>query len=65
MESWQNGKDHDGVLDGFEREQLAEAEAADVLDLENDQPLTPYEEQREAMIDAERSAYYGDLGVRA
>lgn len=48
------------------REALGEAEAQDARQVEDDdEPMSAYEEQREAMRDAEQSAYYGDLGVRS
>lgn len=37
-------------------------DAVDALEAEDELP-NDYDDQREAMIDAERSAYYGDLGV--
>lgn len=53
------------------REARAEAEAEDDrarwndedVGVEDEEPQTDYERQREAMRDAEQSAYYGDLGV--
>lgn len=63
-------QDRDGSISGFEEldaqreRQLVESDFDFDDDLDDDPPgWTDYDEQRSANIEAERDAYYGDLGI--